>query len=70
MKEAESLAKNTAILMNVSEFDDVSEATDTLISALQAYKNEATDVGLYSMQIIDEFNEVGRRILPKLYSNM
>ena len=59
IKEAESLAKNTAILMNVSEFDDVNKATDTLISALQAYKNEATDVGAYSMQIIDEFNEVG-----------
>ena len=45
--------------MNVSEFENVNDATDTLISALQAFKNEGTDVSTYSMQIIDEFNEVG-----------
>ena len=61
MQEAGELAKNTSILMNVSEFDNVSEATDTLISALQAYKNEGSDVGTLSMQIIDAYNTVGNR---------
>ena len=59
IEEAGKLAKNTAILMNVSEFDDVADATDTLISAMQAFKKEGIDAGTYSMQIIDEMNEVG-----------
>ena len=61
MEEAGELAKNTSILMNVSEFDNVSEATDTLISALQAYKGEGTDVVTLSMQIIDAYNTVGNK---------
>ena len=59
MQQAGELAKNTSILMNVSEFDDVSKATDTLISSLQAFKKEGTDVGTFSMEIIDKYNEVG-----------
>ena len=59
MQQAGELAKNTSILMNVSEFDDVSKATDTLISALQAFKKEGQDVGTFSMEIIDKYNEVG-----------
>ena len=59
MQEAGELAKNTSILMNVSEFEDVSKATDTLISALQAFKKEGQDVGQFSMDIIDKYNEVG-----------
>lgn len=56
MEDAGKLAENTSILMNVSEFTDVNEATDTLVSAMQAfgYKN-AED----SMKIIDLWNEVG-----------
>ena len=59
MKEAGELAKNTSILMNVSEFEDVNQATDTLISSLQAFKKEGQDVGTFSMEIIDKYNEVG-----------
>lgn len=59
MQEAGELAKNTSILMNVSEFDDVSKATDTLISSLQAFKKEGQDVGTFSMEIIDKYNEIG-----------
>lgn len=64
MQEAGELAKNTNILMNVSEFDDVNKATDTLISSLQAFKDEGADVGDFSMQIIDQFNEVGKCDCP------
>lgn len=61
MEDAGILAKNTSILMNVSEFDNVSEATDTLISALQAYKDEGSDVTDLSMKIIDAYNTVGNK---------
>ena len=47
------------VLMNVSEFTDVSAATDTMISAIQAFKTEGTDVGTFSMDIIDQFNAIG-----------
>ena len=59
MEEAGALAENTAILMNVSEFDNITNATDTLVSALQAYKNEGMDVADLSMDIINKYNEVG-----------
>ena len=59
MKEAGELAKNTSILMNVSEFQDVNAATDSMISALQAYKTEGVDVADLSMEIINAYNEVG-----------
>ena len=59
MQEAGELAENTAILMNVSEFDNITNATDTLVSALQAYKDEGSDVADLSMEIINKYNEVG-----------
>ena len=62
LKQAGELAKNTAILMNVSEFEDVNKATDTLISSLQAFKKAGQDVGTFSMEIIDKYNEVGKII--------
>ena len=46
--------------MNVSEFEDVNKATDTLISSLQAFKKAGQDVGTFSMEIIDKYNEVGK----------
>lgn len=61
IKEAGELAKNTSILMNVSEFDNVSNATDSLISALQAYKKEGKDVESLSMRIVDAYNNVGNK---------
>ena len=57
MQEAEELAKNTTILMNVSEFDNITDATDSLISTMQAFKYTAED----SMKVIDMFNEVGKQ---------
>ena len=59
MQDAGKLAENTAVLMNVSEFDNISNATDTLVSALQAYKKEGSDVATLSMDIINKYNEVG-----------
>ena len=55
MKEAAQYAESTQILMNVSEFTDVSRATDTLISASQAFGYTAET----SMEVVDLLNTIG-----------
>ena len=55
MKEAAEFAESTQILMNVSEFTDVSQATDTLISAVQAFGYTAET----SMNVVDLLNTIG-----------
>lgn len=55
MQEAATLATSTQILMNVSEFDDVSKATDSLISSIQAFKYTAKE----SMDVVDILNTIG-----------
>lgn len=55
LEDAEIMAKNTSILMNVSEFDNIEDATNSLVSSMQAYKYEAKD----TMEIIDAFNSIG-----------
>ena len=55
MKEAAKFAETTQILMNVSEFTDVSQATDTLISAVQAFGYTAET----SMDVVDLLNTIG-----------
>ena len=58
MEEAGELAKNTAILLNVSEFESEEQATEALISSLQAFNYEAED----SIKIVDKLNIVGKYI--------
>ena len=55
MKEAAQFAETTQILMNVSEFTDVSRATDTLISSVQAFGYTAET----SMDVVDLLNTIG-----------
>ena len=55
MKEAAQFAESTQVLMNVSEFTDVSKATDSLISSIQAFKYTAEE----SMGVVDILNEIG-----------
>lgn len=55
MEEAGELAKNTAILLNVSEFQSEEQATEALISSLQAFNYEAKD----SIEIVDKLNIIG-----------
>ena len=59
IKDAGELAKNTAILMNVSEFDNISEATESMVSMVQAFKDANSDVGELSGDIIDKLNNIG-----------
>jgi hypothetical protein len=58
MEQAGKLAESTAILMNVSEFDNVETATEALISSLQAFNYTADD----SIKIVDKLNIVGKII--------
>lgn len=53
LEDASELAKSTSILMNVSEFENVNDATDSLISMTQAYQD------LDSIDIIDKLNLAG-----------
>jgi DNA repair exonuclease SbcCD ATPase subunit len=55
--EATQLAESTQILMNVSEFTDVSAATDSLISSIQGFKYTAEE----SMGVVDILNTIGKR---------
>jgi TP901 family phage tail tape measure protein len=58
MAEAGKLAESTAILLNVSEFDDATEASEALISTMQAFQYTADE----SQHVVDILNEVGKFI--------
>lgn len=53
LDEASESAKTANILLNVSEFDNIEDATKSLVSMGQAYKD------LDKMTIVDKLNEVG-----------
>lgn len=55
MEEAGRLAKSTAILLNVSEFEDATKASEALISTMQAFSYTADE----SEHVVDILNEVG-----------
>ena len=55
MQEAANLAESTAVLLNVSEFEDATAASEALISTIQAFGYAADD----SMHVVDILNEVG-----------
>ena len=58
VEDATELAKAALVYKNVGDgIDDISEATESLISTMKAFGIEAND----SMRIVDEFNEVGNR---------
>lgn len=55
MDQAAESAKDATILYNVSEFDNIDEATESLVSMSQAYKD------LDKIDIIDVLNNIGNR---------
>ena len=57
MKEAAELAESTQILLNVSEFTNISDATDSLISVISAFKYTAEE----SMDVVDILNTIGKQ---------
>ena len=55
MEEAAQLAESTSVLLNVSEFSSIDDATSALISTMQAFGYAAKD----SMHVVDVMNEIG-----------
>ena len=55
MEESAKLAESTAILLNVSEFEDATKASEALISTMQAFSYTADE----SQHVVDILNEVG-----------
>lgn len=55
IEQAGDLARSTAVLLNVSEFDNAESASEALISTIQAYGYAAED----SMHVVDVLNEIG-----------
>ena len=53
LQDASELAKTTNVLMNVSEFESIDKATESMISMTQAYQE------LDSMDIVDKLNLTG-----------
>lgn len=53
LNEAKKSASTSNILLNVSEFNNISDATDSLVAMSQAYKD------LDKLTIVDKLNEVG-----------
>ena len=53
LNEAKKSASTSNILFNVSEFDNISDATDSLVAMSQAYKD------LDKLTIVDKLNEIG-----------
>lgn len=63
LNDAKESAADATILMNVSEFESIDDATDSLIAMSQAYDE------LGKMDIIDKLNNVGK-LLAQTYSNI
>ena len=59
LEDAGKLAESTAILLNVSEFENATDASQALISTMQAFGYVAED----SQHVVDILNEVGK-LLP------
>ena len=59
VKDAAELAKNTSVLMNISEFTSISEATESMVAMVQAFKDANQSTGDLSMSIIDKLNNIG-----------
>ena len=55
IQDAGKLAESTAILLNVSEFTDATQASQALISTMQAFQYTADQ----SQHVVDILNEVG-----------
>lgn len=58
MEESARLAESTAVLLNVSEFTDATEASEALISTMQAFQYTADE----SQHVVDILNEIGKFI--------
>jgi hypothetical protein len=58
LKDAATLAETTSVLLNVSEFQSIEDATSALTSTLQAFSMTASS----SMRAVDVLNEIGKLV--------
>ena len=61
LKEASGLAKDANIYANVGDME-IGEATEHMISSIQAWQSEFANVNEASIAIIDKYNEIGKII--------
>ena len=62
LDDASNLGDWATKYLNVSEYTNIEDAAQSLVSTLQGFHLAADDVG----SVVDRFNEVGRRIAPDL----
>ena len=55
LEDAANLAESTSVLLNVSEFQSIDDATSALVSTMQAFGYAAED----SIHVVDVMNEIG-----------
>lgn len=66
LEEAKKSAETSNVLLNVSEFESIDDATESLVAMSSAYKD------LEKIDIVDKLNEVGL-VKPKhtvMYGNI
>ena len=57
LEQAESLAKNTTLFVNVGDGIDITAATEDMITAMKAFDIKAED----SIKIVDNYNQIGTK---------
>jgi TP901 family phage tail tape measure protein len=57
--DAEKLGEIATVYKNVSEYTDINEASESIISTMKAFKEGATDIES-ATRAINAFNEVGK----------
>lgn len=55
LEQAQSLAKNATLFVNVGDGVDITEATEDMITAMKAFDIQAED----SIKIVDSYNQIG-----------
>lgn len=57
LEQAEGLAKNATLFVNVGDGVDITEATEDMITAMKAFDIQAED----SIKIVDDYNQIGNK---------
>ena len=57
LEQAESLAKNTTLFVNVGDGIDITAATEDMITAMKAFDIKAED----SIKSVDNYNQIGNK---------
>ena len=58
LDQANDLAKNATLFVNVGDGVDITSATEDMITAMKAFDIQAED----SIKIVDDYNQIGKYI--------